>query len=141
MANASVLRLPRPRFKGRISVEEAILGRRSIRRFSSKPLSLDDVSQLLWAAQGVTEPESGGRSAPSAGATYPLEVFLFVREGGVKEVAAGAYRYRPLDNSLVNVAAGDRYKELVKSGLDQDFIGEAPINIVLAARYERTTSR
>jgi len=124
-----------------MSVEEAIAVRRSVREFSPTPISLEDLSQLLWAAQGVTEPESGGRSAPSAGATYPLEIFVFVKQGGVKEVEAGVYRYRPLDHSLIKVASEDRVRALMEAALYQEFICEAAVNIVIAARYERTTAR
>jgi len=138
---ADLIKLPNPRLKGLMSVEEAISGRRSVREFSSTPLSLEDLSQLLWAAQGITEPESGGRSAPSAGATYPLELFVFVKENGVKGIECGVYRYRPLDHSLVKVASEDRVKALMEAALYQEFINDAPVNIVIAAKYERTTSR
>jgi SagB-type dehydrogenase family enzyme len=124
-----------------MSVEEAISVRRSIREFSPTALSLEDLSQLLWAAQGVTEPESGGRSAPSAGATYPLELFVFVKKDGVKGFGSGVYRYRPLDHSLIRVASEDRVKALMEATLYQEFISDAPVNIVVAARYERTTAR
>ena len=138
---SNLLKLPKPRTKGLVSVEEAIAVRRSVREFSPTPISLEDLSQLLWAAQGVTEPESGGRSAPSAGATYPLEIFVFVKQGGVKEVEAGVYRYRPLDHSLIKVASEDRVRALMEAALYQEFICEAAVNIVIAARYERTTAR
>ncbi|NHV96376.1 MAG: SagB/ThcOx family dehydrogenase [Thaumarchaeota archaeon] len=138
---SNILKLPKPRTKGLVSVEEAIAVRRSVREFSPTPISLEDLSQLLWAAQGVTEPESGGRSAPSAGATYPLEIFVFVKQGGVKEVEAGVYRYRPLDHSLIKVASEDRVRALMEAALYQEFICEAAVNIVIAARYERTTAR
>ena len=138
---SNLLKLPKPRLKGTLSVEEAIAFRRSIRDFSPTPISLEDLSQLLWAAQGVTDPESGGRSAPSAGATYPLEIFVFVRQGGVKGVEAGVHRYRPLDHSLIKVASEDRVRMLMKAALYQEFICEAAVNIVIAAKYERTTSR
>jgi SagB-type dehydrogenase family enzyme len=132
---SNILKLPKPRLKGQLSVEEAISFRRSIRDFSPTPIS------LLWAAQGVTDPESGGRSAPSAGATYPLEIFVFVKEGGVKGVEAGVYRYRPLDHSLIKVASEDRVRALMEAALHQEFICEAAVNIVIAAKYERTTAR
>jgi SagB-type dehydrogenase family enzyme len=138
---SNILKLPKPRLKGQLSVEEAIAFRRSVRDFSPTPISLEDLSQLLWAAQGVTDPESGGRSAPSAGATYPLEIFVFVKEGGVKGVEAGVYRYRPLDHSLIKVASEDRVRALMEAALHQEFICEAAVNIVIAAKYERTTAR
>lgn len=136
-----MLKLPKPKLKGLLSVEEAIAVRRSVREFSPTPISLDDLSQLLWAAQGVTDPESGGRSAPSAGATYPLEIFVFIKQGGVKGVEAGVYRYHPLDHSLFKMSSEDRVKALMKAALYQEFICEAAVNIVIAAKYERTTAR
>ncbi|MEM3733872.1 MAG: SagB/ThcOx family dehydrogenase [Nitrososphaerales archaeon] len=136
-----VIRLPTPKSKGPLSVEEAILLRRSVREYSTKPLSLDDLSQLLWAAQGITDPESGARSAPSAGATYPLEIFVFIKQNGVKGVDAGIYKYRPIDHSLIKVSSEDKVKALMEAALYQEFIAEAPLNIVIAARYERTTIR
>ena len=137
----NLLKLPEPRLKGLVSVEEAIAARRSVREFSPTPISIDDLSQLLWAAQGVTEPESGGRSAPSAGATYPLEIFVFVRQGGIKGIEAGVFRYRPLDHSLIKVSSEDRVKALMEAALYQEFICEAAVNIVISAKYERTTAR
>ncbi len=135
------LKLPKPKLKGALSLEEAISARRSVRVYSAAPISFEDLSQLLWAAQGITEPESGGRSAPSAGATYPLELFAFVRQGGVKGVDAGVYRYRPFDHSLIKVSSEDKVKALMEVALCQEFIAEAPLNIVVAAKYERTTMR
>lgn len=137
----STIRLPTPRSKGTLTLEEAISARRSVREYSQRPISLEDLSQLLWAAQGITDPESGGRSTPSAGATYPIELFVFVKEGGVVGVDKGVYRYRPLDHSLIKVSSEDRVKALMEAALYQEFVGEAAVNIVVAANYERTTAR
>ncbi|HXF91439.1 MAG TPA: SagB/ThcOx family dehydrogenase, partial [Nitrospiraceae bacterium] len=84
--------VPKPRYASAISVEQALLKRRSVRQFSDAPLTLDDLGQLLWAVQGVTD-QSGLRTAPSAGALYPLEVYVLA--GNVQGLSIGLYRYRP----------------------------------------------
>ena len=130
--------LPEPKYNSEISVEEAILNRRSIRDYTSQSLTLQDISQLLWAAQGITNPSSF-RAAPSAGATYPLEIYLVV--GDVEGVAGGIYRYKPHQHELVKVLDGEHREALAGAALNQQFIAEAPLNIVITAIYERTTNR
>ena len=136
-----VIKLPEPKTKGEMSVEEALFKRRSIREYTSQSLNLEQVSQLLWAAQGITEPTLGFRTAPSAGATYPLELYLVVGENGVEKLEAGIYKYNPHEHNIILLLKGDFRKELMGAGLGQTWIGEAPINIVLVAIYERTTAR
>ena len=133
--------LPLPRLKGEMSVEEAISRRRSVREYTDEPLSLEEVAQLLWSAQGITEPNREFRAAPSAGATYPLILYLVVREGGVKGLRAGIYRYDTLRHSLKIVKEGDYSSELSTAALGQPWVREAPVNIVFTAVYERTTIR
>jgi SagB-type dehydrogenase family enzyme len=130
--------LPEPRLKSEVSLEEALLKRRSIREYANLPLTLEDVSQLLWAAQGITA-EWGGRTAPSAGALYPLEVYLAV--GNVENLAAGVYKYKPERHELVKVRDDDVRGELAEAALGQNFVMEAAIDIVIAAVYERTTKK
>jgi len=131
-------RLPEPRYDSDISLEESLLKRRSVRDYSGEPLSLGEVSQLLWAAQGITA-QWGGRTAPSAGALYPLEVYVIV--GDVQELGAGVYRYEPEGHELVIVADGDMRRDLANSALGQSFVEQGAIDIVLAAVYERTTRK
>ena len=131
--------LPEPKYDGTVSVEEALLERRSVRGYAEEPLSLETVSQLLWAAQGITEPADFFRAAPSAGATYPLEVYLVV--GDVSGVAAGIYRYLPEQHELVLVVAGDLRGDLARAALNQQWIADGAIDIVFTAVYERTTDR
>jgi len=88
--------LPGPSFKGKISLEEAIFKRRSTRVFSSKNITKSQLSQLLWACQGIRK--GYYRTVPSAGATYPLEVFLLLGEGGVESLDGGVYRYMPKEH-------------------------------------------
>ncbi len=125
--------LPEPLLKGKMSVEEAIQKRRSVRSFDSRELSLETISQLLWATQGITEPSYGLRAAPSAGALYPLEVYL-VKSDGV-------YHYIPRGHKLERVSEKDVRSALARAALGQGFIGEAPISIVLTAIPSRTTSK
>ena len=86
--------------RGEMSVEEAMQNRRSIRDYQDKPITLEQLSQLLWSAQGITS-EWGGRTAPSAGATYPLEVYVLVRK--VEALNQGVYRYIPQEHSLKSI--------------------------------------
>lgn len=130
--------LPEPQHKGQTSVEEALSKRRSVRDYKDEPLTLAEVSQLLWAAQGITNPD-GFRTAPSAGALYPLE--LYVVAGNVKDIAAGVYKYRVGAHELAMVTPGDRRGELAAVALDQSCIKEAAIDFVFAGVYERTTRK
>ncbi|MDV3278006.1 MAG: SagB/ThcOx family dehydrogenase [Nitrososphaerales archaeon] len=122
-----------------MSVEEAIARRRSVREYASEPLTLMQLSQLLWATQGITEPAHGFRTAPSAGALYPLEVYAVVKEAGVTGLDAGIYHYSVPENSLALVKSGDISSRLKAAALDQDAVGFAAVNLVTTAVLERTT--
>lgn len=131
--------LPAPRSDSDTSVEEALLRRRSHRSFARSPLSLQEVAQLLWAAQGITDKAQGFRTAPSAGALYPLEVYLVV--GEVEGLFPGVYRYLPEEHALVMTLNEDRREELYKVSLFQGWIRAAPVVLVFTAVYERTTRK
>jgi len=138
--------LPLPRPKSGVVLEEALLNRRSVREWAPEPLELEDLSLLLWAAQGITEFTGWyRRTAPSAGATYPLEVYVVVGEQGVRNgtsyLEAGVYKYNPLRHSLTLVKGGDLRRELWEAALRQDWVRDAPASIVICAVYERTTRR
>jgi len=135
-ASGEVVPLPEPRLRGEMSVEEAIAKRRSVRSYTDEPLTLEELSQLLWAAQGITSPK-GYRSAPSAGATYPFEVYVVA--GKAEGLKPGIYRYVPEKHALELVKPGDYRRELQRACLDQAWVGSAPVDIVLVAFYERTT--
>ncbi|MFH1789092.1 MAG: SagB/ThcOx family dehydrogenase [Candidatus Altiarchaeota archaeon] len=132
-----IISLPDPVKKGNVSVEEALSQRRSRREYSGRQLTLSELSQLLWAAQGVNERFGGKRTAPSAGATYPLELYAVV--GGVDGLSPGVYHYLPGDHSIRLVSAVDARETLAAAALNQGFIAEAPVTLVLSAVYERTT--
>ena len=133
------IKLPEPSYESGVSIEKAILLRRSRREYRDEPITLRQLSQLLWAAQGITESRYGFRTVPSAGATYPLEVYVVVKSGGVKGLEAGIYHYLPKTHEIELVKLGDYSRELMKASLDQEWVGAAPINLVINAVYERTT--
>ncbi len=124
-----------------MSVEEAIATRRSIRSYERVPLKIEQVAQVLWAAQGITDPRRGLRATPSAGATYPLNVYLVVGEDAVVNLPAGIYRYDASSHSLIILRQGDVREELARAALEQPWVKEALISLVITAVYERTTSR
>jgi len=130
--------LPEPRCDSDVSVEEALLKRRSVRNYTDEALTLQEVSQLLWAAQGITDP-SGKRTAPSAGALYPLELYVVV--GSVEDVAKGVYKYEPQQHELVRVLDGEQRNALAAAALNQQSIAQGAIDIVITAIYERTTRK
>ena len=137
-AKPRTVSLPEPRLKSEVSLEETLLKRRSVREYGNIPLTLEEVSQLLWAAQGITS-EWGGRTAPSAGALYPLEVYVAV--GSVENLSAGVYKYKPERHELVKVRDDDVRGELAEAALSQAWVEESAINIVIAAVYERTIKK
>jgi SagB-type dehydrogenase family enzyme len=136
-----VIKLPAPAHQGSMSVEEALNKRRTVRRFASRSLTLRQVSQLLWGADGVSDPR-GLRTAPSAGATYPLELYLVVGERGVTELPAGVYRYLPQPHALEPTPAkGDLRAPVARVSLHQTWMAEAPVMVVFAAEYSRCMAR
>lgn len=132
------VKLPTPSLEGDVSVEEALLQRRSIRDYLDKDVPLAHLSQLLWSGQGITS-EWGGRTAPSAGATYPLELYAQVRR--VEGIGPGIYHYNPTEHSLGLVKQGDFSDELMQAGLNQQWIKDASLNIIITAEFSRTTSK
>jgi SagB-type dehydrogenase family enzyme len=130
--------LPKLRYAGTTSVEQALLTRRSVREFRDASLTLDDLGQLLWAAQGITE-RAGYRTSPSAGALYPLEVYAVA--GNVKGLPAGLYHYVPHGHGLRRIADWDKRQALARATYDQPSITEAPAILTLCAVYERVTGK
>ena len=132
------IRLPDPHYDSNTSVEKALLERRSVRHYSDKEVTLGELSQLLWAAQGVTHAR-GFRTAPSAGALYPLEIVVVA--GRVSGLGPGIYRYEPGAHELVKTGDQDRRGALWRAGLTQGAIRHAPLVLVYCAVYERTTQK
>jgi SagB-type dehydrogenase family enzyme len=128
------IKLPRAKEKGFTSIEETLNQRRSVRDYKKAPLDLEQISQLLWAASGKNLYR---RTAPSAGATYPLEIYLVV--GEVEGLDPGIYHYSSSRHSLESVKEQDIRKTLSAAALGQRMIERVPINIIIAADYGRTT--
>jgi SagB-type dehydrogenase family enzyme len=133
-SQVETINLPESKLESQTSVEQALLRRRSVREYKEDSLSLEEVSQLLWAAQGITA-EWGGRTSPSAGALYPLEIYLMA--GKVKRLKPGLYHYEPERHSIVQIKEGDLRKKLTEASLDQDEILNAPATIIITAVYAR----
>jgi len=132
------VQLPAPQQTGAVSVEEALAKRRSIRQYKNEPVTLAEVSQLVWAAQGATN-EAGRRTAPSAGALYPLELYVVV--GRAKDLEPGIYKYLTREHKLSKLAAGDKRAELAAVALGQKQIAEGPVTFIFSGVYERTARR
>ncbi len=135
------IQLPSPSQKGSVSLEEAIARRRSIRDFTPEPISQSQLSQILWAAGGITNTRGRYRTVPSAGATYPLEIFAVCGRNSIEGIGAGIYHYNIDSHSLTLHYEGDVRLALARAALDQEFIYEAPVDIIICALYERTTGR
>jgi SagB-type dehydrogenase family enzyme len=132
------LKLPEPKLESQTSVEQTLLKRRSVREYKEDSLSLEQISCLLWSAQGITS-EWGGRTSPSAGALYPLEIYLAV--GKVKGLKPGLYHYEPGKHAIVHTMEGDPRGKLTEASLGQDEILNAPVSIIITAIYARTMKK
>ena len=133
---AGPISLPEPRLDGEMSVEQALHDRRSRRSYEPDGLTLEQVGQVLWAAQG----KSGRiRTAPSAGALYPIELYLVV--GLVEDLEPAVYRYRPADHALEAVLHGDLRAPLRDAALGQAWVGSAPAALVVAGVVARTAAK
>ena len=137
-ATARSVNLPKPIDRDGLPVAEAIRKRRSVRKIGPRPLSLGEVSQLLWAAQGITDPR-GFRTAPSAGALYPLEIYLVA--GNVTGLDPGIYKYGPRRQILSTILDGNRMPQLTAAAYHQDCVGGASAALVICAVYERLASK
>ena len=135
-STSGTIKLPRPFSDSKTSIEKTLRDRRSIRVYKNLPISLSELSQLLWAAQGVSGAE-GGRTAPSAGALYPLEISVVAASvGGLQP---GIYAYKPERHELLKISDGDKREELARAARGQPSIRGASAVLVIAAVYERTT--
>jgi SagB-type dehydrogenase family enzyme len=134
----SRIQLPPPSQQGGLSLEAAIAARRSLRHFAPDTISLPRLSQLLWAAQGISDHQEELRTVPSAGASYPLEIFVVCGDNCVEELAEGIYHYNSANHSLSRHYAGEVRPELARAALNQNFIAQAPMSVIIGALYERT---
>jgi SagB-type dehydrogenase family enzyme len=127
------VRLPPPQTRGGLPLTEALARRRSQRVFADRPLPPEAVSQLCWAAQGITQAEKGFRTAPSAGALFPIAVFLVD--------AAGVSEYKPQRHMLLRAPTGDLRGQLRAAAHDQDFVGQAPLCLVITMDVSRAAAK
>jgi SagB-type dehydrogenase family enzyme len=142
MKDSHMISLPSPTLKGPISVEEAINIRRTKREFSNEPLTLAEWGQLLWAAQGITsDGDRKKRTAPSAGALYPLDIYLILGKGAMDPLKKGVFHYLPLKHALKQVSDKDLTKEVAEASLYQNWMAEAPGMILITAEYFRITGK
>ena len=130
--------LPEPSVTGSTSLEQLLVQRRSIRDYQTTALELAEIGQLLWAAQGITHLH-GLRTAPSAGALYPLE--LYVVAGHIEGLAQGVYHYDPGHHQLMKTSDADLREALTRAALSQEWIKHASAVIVFTADYARTTRK
>jgi|WetSurMetagenome_2_1015567.scaffolds.fasta_scaffold374019_1 SagB-type dehydrogenase family enzyme len=139
------IKLPKPSFTGVMSVEAAMVAKKSVRNFGATPLTLSQISQLLWSANGnlAYDAVSGATTkvVPSAGGLYPLEIFLLSGKDTVTGLPTGVHQYKPATNSLETISSGDSRASLGQAALGQMWLARAPAIIVIAAAFGRTTSK
>ncbi|MFO8009404.1 MAG: SagB/ThcOx family dehydrogenase [Dehalococcoidia bacterium] len=130
--------LPPPEYESEVTIEESIMMRRSVRNYTDEPLRLEEVSQLLWAAQGLTAGD-GRRTAPSAGALYPLEVYLVA--GHVQGLVPGVYHYEARGHQISDIVEGDVRAQMAGVALGQSCVRDGAIDIVFTAVHERINQK
>jgi SagB-type dehydrogenase family enzyme len=128
----ATMELPPPSVTGAMPVEQAVARRRSVRQFTDKPLTSRQISQLCWSGQGITAPAGALRAAPSAGALYPIELFVATAEG--------VAHYRPANHALTARLADDVRGRIQRASLNQEMIGQAPATFVIAAVVDRVAA-
>lgn len=132
----NLIRLPKTEPSPAQPLEQLLARRRCMREYADRPVTLANAACLLWAAQGITDPQ-GLRTTPSAGALYPMEIYLAA--GAVTELVPGIYRYLPREGAIACVMEGDRRIALAAAALGQSWLADAALTLVFAARYGRTT--
>jgi SagB-type dehydrogenase family enzyme len=131
------MQLPDPTTDGDVSLERTIHQRRTVRSFHSKALTLKQLSQLLWAAQGITDPGGFKRAAPSAGALYPMDIYGAVGEDCIEGLNPGVYLYEPATHSFSLIQEGDMRRNIATASLGQMWMSHTPITLVITAEYSR----
>lgn len=132
------IKLPKATISSNNSIEKVLFSRRSVRTYKNEPLTLNQVSQLLWSTQSITSPR-GLRIAPSAGALYPLEVYLIA--GNVTDLPAGIYKYDHKNHKIKKVVDGDKRQDICDACLGQSPVKDGAINILICGIYSRTTGK
>ena len=129
----ATIQLPAPDTRGSVALERTIASRRSVRAFTGETLTNEQMGQLLWAAQGITESHRGLRTAPSAGALYPLELYVVTTQG--------VYHYLPQGHRLQQHLSGDHLSPLAQACLGQRWVEETAANFVITAVYTRAAAK
>jgi SagB-type dehydrogenase family enzyme len=135
----NTVKLPQPIIKGNMSVEEAIHDRRSIRTYSSAPLTLEDISQLMWAAQGITDSSRNYRTTPSGSHTFGLETYILI--GNNNNLEKGLYHYNPFNHTLEQLTKDDVRLKLSEASDSQEWVEKAPIDIIITGNYQKLVDK
>ena len=143
LSTAAEISLPKPSFKGTVTVEEALKARRTHRSFISRGLTLKQFSQVLWGAYGVSAREYGYslKTAPSAGALYPLDLYAIVGDGGVENLTPGVYHFRPENHTLMLLKEGDLRTQVARGSLRQMWMAEAPFMLAITGECARSSKK
>ncbi len=140
-AQADEMALPRPALDGKVSVEKALATRTTARSYSSEPLTVAQVSQLLWAGNGNIPMDAISSATkkviPSARKTYPIELYLVCGEGTVQQLPAGVYHYDAEHHALQKIMDGDRRKPMSSACKGQSWIAQAPVSLVVGSVFTR----
>ncbi len=120
------------------TLEKSIYNRCSVRSFSGKPVKLNTLSKIIWSAQGMTN-EPKRRTTPSAGAIYPLELFIISRN--ITDLENGIYHYLPEDHALDPQKEGRFTESLARACFHQTFIQDAAFAIIIAGDFEKTKQK
>jgi SagB-type dehydrogenase family enzyme len=126
---ASLVALPKPDLTGKVTLEKSLATRRSVREYAPGALTLGEVSQILWAAQGITGP-GGKRTTPAAHAIYSLEIWLVAND--VEDLAPGIYRYAPQEHALALAFSGDHRAAVTAAASGQECVEQAPAVVAIS---------
>jgi nitroreductase len=129
------MNLPPPRIQGDVSLESTIKNRRTVRSFNPQRLTLEQFSQLLWAAYGITDDRGFKRAPASGGALYPMDIYAVVGENGVDGLQAAVYHYEPRDHAVLLLSEGDLRADVARASLGQMWMAGPPLNLVITAEY------
>jgi SagB-type dehydrogenase family enzyme len=135
----NIIKLPEPYIDSKVSLEKTLWERRSQRTYKAFPLDIKEISQLLWAGQGITDYEHGKRTAPSANAKYPLDLYLvvFYADGLDK----GIYEYLPEKHGLKKVFEDTKRDDIIKACNFQGAVSQSSVTIIIAGTYTRMSDK
>ena len=138
--NSPGIKLPSP-VDSDMNLETSIRKRKSVRSFSDRGFTLEQLARILLTADGLTQKRSGfhRRSAPSGGALYPLEIYVVVQN--VESLKPGLYHFQVRDSSLELMREGDFGNEIHEAANHQDAVGDSPVTLVITSRFDRITQK